>query len=69
MKCGGTKSCIKKKPNGWKGICAIEMHKVTKERVVDGFFCFLIYVSVCLFDVENSVEGVCGVLCVSNVQR
>jgi hypothetical protein len=45
------------------------MHKVTKERVVDGFFCFLIYVSVCLFDVENSVEGVCGVLCVSNVQR
>jgi hypothetical protein len=25
--------------------------------------------SACLFDVGNSIVGVCGVLCVSNVQR
>lgn len=40
------------------------MHKVTKERVVDGFFCFLVHVSACLFEVGNGVEGVCGVFCV-----
>ncbi len=43
--------------------------KATKERVVDGFFYFLVFVSVCdcLF-VGNHVEGICGVHCMSNVQ-
>jgi hypothetical protein len=45
------------------------MHKVIEEKVVDGFFYFFVYVSVCLFDVGNGVEGVCGVFCVNNVQR
>jgi len=45
------------------------MQKATKKRVVDGCFCFFVAMSVCLFDVRNSVGGVCGVLCVSNVQR
>jgi hypothetical protein len=45
------------------------MHKVIEERVVDGFLYFLVYVNVCLFDVSNGVEGICGVLCVSNGQR
>lgn len=48
MKWGGTKSYMKKKPNGWKGIDAVEMHKVTKEKVVDGFFYFLVDVSECV---------------------
>jgi hypothetical protein len=45
------------------------MHKVIEERVVDGFSFFCLCECVCLFDVSNGVEGVCGVLCVSNVQR
>jgi hypothetical protein len=45
------------------------MQKVTKKRVVDGCFYFLVAMSMCLFDVGNSVVGVCDVLCVNNVQR
>jgi hypothetical protein len=37
--------------------------------VADGCFYILVVMSVCLFDAGNGVEGVCGVLCVNNVQR
>jgi hypothetical protein len=39
---------MKKKPNVWKRIDVVEMHKVTKEKIVDGFFCVLVDVSVCV---------------------
>jgi hypothetical protein len=44
------------------------MHKVIKGKVVVGFFCFLVDVSVCVC-LMSGVKGVCGVFCVSNVQR
>jgi hypothetical protein len=52
-----------------RAICGLNAKGNKKKRVVDGCFWFLVAMSVCLFDVGNSVEGVCGVLCVSNVQR
>jgi hypothetical protein len=30
---------------------------------------FVVVMSACLFDSGNGVKGVCGVLCVNNIQR